>query len=907
MRVFSAHIGALLATLLLLGTEAAAQERISGKVLDADTREPVVGAAVTQGKEWALTDSLGVFSLRIRGQEPATIISMGYEALRVQLSPGGTYYLRPDLLYLQEVVVTATEERGVTAASVIQEDAIAHIQPSSLQDVLELLPGGRAADPVLSAPQVANLRSAASTVNDNYATSALGTSVLVDGKPVGNNGNLQYTPGSSSLGADNVNMGTDLRTVATEDIASLEVVRGIASVEYGDLTSGLMKITRKRGGKSLRARFKSDMNAKLFYLGKDYEGGPANGRWTLNAGVGYLDSQADPRNPRQSYRRLNGTLRAGKTWNRAFRSSLNVSLDYTGSFDDQKSDADLDFGSLGPVETYRSSYNKLALGVDYSLSAREEGSLFRCWTTNVSLSGEKDLIDRWKYNVYGADQPLSVSTEPGEYDAVIVPSAYEASMQVDGRPVNAWVSSVVNLLWRGQRLKAGVQWNYDKNFGKGYIVDPTRPLSSSFPTRPRAYSDIPANHQLSVFAEENGEVKMGKWGVEWAVGARVSAMAGLDTRYLLQLKPYVDPRVNLRISLPPMLLGRHLLTTGVYGGYGLHTKFPTMQMLSPDPVYEDVQQFNYWPAEPSLRRINYAVFKTDGTAYSLAPARNHKWELGLDLSWNGFSLGMDAFVEDLRSGFRTASLYDRYTYKDYDEKAVDKASLTGPPSLEGLPYQNETVLLAHSVWENGSRTLKKGVEFSFSSPRIPVINTKIIANGAWFITTNANSIPEYVVPAEIIGGKRYPYAGYYESNDGSTYESLTTNVVLDTQVPVLGFVFTTSFQTVWYTDRNTLTRDRYPLYYLDTDLQRHDFIAADVQDPVLRYLVRDFATVTYSYYVPFAMNVNLKATKKLWHDKVSVALFVNRVLDFSPDYYMNGGLVRRNVTPYFGMELNFKI
>ena len=36
-------------------------------------------------------------------------------------------------------------------------------------------------------------------------------------------------------------------------------------------------------------------------------------------------------------------------------------------------------------------------------------------------------------------------------------------------------------------------------------------------------------------------------------------------------------------------------------------------------------------------------------------------------------------------------------------------------------------------------------------------------------------------------------------------------------------------------------------------------------------------------------------------------LFANRILDYLPSYKMNGLLIRRNVDPYFGMELNFTL
>lgn len=143
---------------------------------------------------------------------------------------------------LHEAVVTATESHSVVNSSKIGEEAIEHIQPSSFADLLELLPGGRAEDPILGAPQTINLRAAASLSDDNYSTSSLGTKFLIDGIPLNNDANLQTTPVWSSYGSSFVNAGADMRTIPTDDIESVEIVRGIPSVEYGDLTSGMVKI-----------------------------------------------------------------------------------------------------------------------------------------------------------------------------------------------------------------------------------------------------------------------------------------------------------------------------------------------------------------------------------------------------------------------------------------------------------------------------------------------------------------------------------------------------------------------------------------------------------------------------------------------------------------------------------------
>ncbi|MBQ1647272.1 MAG: TonB-dependent receptor plug domain-containing protein, partial [Bacteroidales bacterium] len=279
---------------LLLCLQAEGQDYFSGKVQDAATREPLVGVAITQGQSWALTDSLGRFRIKANASSAATFTSLGYKTLRASLVQGGTYRLQPDVFALREVVVTAQENHGLTSATKIGQDAISHIQPSSVADLLELLPGGVSRDPSFGSPKVVNLR-AAGSLSADYATSALGTRFTIDGKPVLNDANLQYTPAYSNLGSDFVNLGTDMRTIPTEDIESMDVVRGIASVEHGDLTSGLIQIKRRRGGNDIRLRFKSDMSSKLFYAGKGWEWGGSEKR-TVNVGVNYLDSRSDPRN-----------------------------------------------------------------------------------------------------------------------------------------------------------------------------------------------------------------------------------------------------------------------------------------------------------------------------------------------------------------------------------------------------------------------------------------------------------------------------------------------------------------------------------------------------------------------------------------------------------------------------------
>ena len=894
----------LVAAFLLVGLTGWAQQEVRGVVKDASTGEPVPGAAITLGKYWALTDSLGAFRLKAPQNGNLTITCLGYKTLKTPPLSSSVYRLQPDVFSLQEVVVTAQENHGLTSASKIGADAIAHIQPSSIADVLELLPGGTASNPVLGAPQIVNLRAAGSLSSD-YATSALGTQFVIDGKPLNNNANLQYTPAWSELGSNYVNLGTDMRTIGTEDIESINVIRGIASVEHGDLTSGLIQVRRIKGGNDFRARFKSDMTSKLVYAGKGWEWGGKDRR-TLNVSVNFLDSRSDPRNVRQNYKRLTGSLRFGRTWagGERFTQVVNASLDYTGSFDNRKSDQDIDQLDGIPTETYKSTYNRFQLGADYLLKAKDNDAFFRSLAVNASLSYEKDLIDRWKNVILSSETPFSTAKEPGEYDAYMLPMRYEATLQVDGQPLYVFASAVAKFQAKVHKFKVGAEWNYDKNLGRGSIFDITRPLSTTMGSRPRAYYDIPADSQLALFLEENSRLPLGPFALEWMAGVRMSMLLGADPSYAIQARPFLDPRGNLRLEMPEAMLGGYCLSGGVYAGAGLHTKFPTMEMLYPDTLYSDKIQMNYWPTERNLRRINMLLFTTSPVNRQLMPARNFKWEVGADLSWNGWSLSADYFVEDMTSGFRGGSEYLQLIAKDYDEQSIDKSTLTGPPSLETTPYVMDTTLVAYGLTTNGSRTLKKGIEYTLTTARIPVVNTRLTVNGAWFLTRYMNSQPEYQRPSAVLEGKPYPYIGIYEKNDSYLYESFNTNFLLDTQVPRLGLVFSTSLQCTWFTGSQTQADDSRPVAYLDKDLVRHPYTEEADADGVLHLMVRSFSSTLLEYRrIPFLMNVNLKATKKLFKDRATVSIFVNRLFTVAPDYEVNGVLKRRSSTPYFGMEL----
>lgn len=263
-----------------------------------------------------------------------------------------TVRLRTSDTQIREVVITATQVRGPVSGVHIGRDAMNHIQPSSFGDLLELLPGGRASDPSFSSSNHIHLREIG-TSNSDYQTTSLGVSFVMDGIPMSNDAGMTYNSGTTVGNNISLNRGVDMRTMPTDEIASVEIQQGIPSVEYGDLTSGLIKIKRKEGGRNLEARFKADLGSQLLYVGKGFEWGAPADLLTMNVGATWLNSHDDPRNTRQNYQRATGSWRMKKRWEStsAYRYTLGGSLDYTGSFDRQKSDRDIDEGPAGiPLE-----------------------------------------------------------------------------------------------------------------------------------------------------------------------------------------------------------------------------------------------------------------------------------------------------------------------------------------------------------------------------------------------------------------------------------------------------------------------------------------------------------------------------------------------------------------------------
>lgn len=252
--------------LAALGSAAQAQRRVTGRVTDRGTGEPLpaVSVAVSGTAIRTVTDDRGAFVVRLAAPGPATLVlrRIGYTRLDVPVGPGDTTVtaaLARDVLRLENVVVTgaATQVSRRNAANDVAQvsaEQMADVPAASLESAL----AGR----IAGAQVIANSGApgGGNQVRLRGVTSVFGSAdplYVVDGVIVSNDVTQTGTNaisvatrtavGSNASNQDNgVNRIADLNP---NDIESVDVLKGAsASAIYGSKASnGVIVIRTKRG------------------------------------------------------------------------------------------------------------------------------------------------------------------------------------------------------------------------------------------------------------------------------------------------------------------------------------------------------------------------------------------------------------------------------------------------------------------------------------------------------------------------------------------------------------------------------------------------------------------------------------------------------------------------------------
>ncbi|MDR2223319.1 MAG: TonB-dependent receptor plug domain-containing protein [Flavobacteriaceae bacterium] len=816
---------------------------------------------------------------------------------------------------LQEVVITAQEGKGLSTKSVINRKAMEHLQPSSFSDLMELLPGGLSKTPTLTSNNRILIREFGQS-GQQYETSSLGVQFVMDGVVQNSNVDLQTAVKDKSqkgdFGSNGVaskrytnESGVDMRTISTNDIESVEIIRGIPTVSYGDLTSGLVIINRKTGQTKWQGRVKADGFSKMGYVSKGFSIDPT---WDLNVSFDYLNALSDPRDLFEVYQRVSSSVRSTKRINFGDDKLVwKTNIDYKGTIDQNKSDPDSGYNS---VDSYRSSQHSIGFSniLDYTFG---KGSLFDKIKLTTNVRQGIDDIKQTLFVQYSGPRAVSIAQEAGVNEGYYPELSFVSNTFTEGRPIDVNAKLETNLKFSTYSLKhaieAGIDYKYSYNYGRGQMYDLLRPISEGVTTRPRAFSDVPAFSNIALFLGDNVKWNIGKNALSFYGGVRVSKMLGMDSSYALSNKVYIEPRFITQWELPKVVIGSHVLKADVTLGYGELYKQPTSSMLYPNKMYSDFQQLNFHHINPEVRTVNFMTFVDDLTNKSLVAAKNTKKEIRLDLSYAKHEFFINYFDEDMPTGFRYSTEFRRYDFKRYDTSGLNLDELTTKPSIEDLPYRDVSAFGLNTYRTNGSKTYKKGIEFGYTSPRFPVINTRFTLSGAWFKTLYTNTVPSHEKPNKTINGISFPYVGIYANDTGFINSGMNYNLIVDTYLPALDMNISASLQGMFFRDEERAHREAAPYAYYGVDKVVHPYLDSDCTDMYKQWLVRDVSiSDNRANNYKFDIRANLKVTKRIY-ENLRASLFVNKVFSYIQPYYFDGVKVeRKDVTaPYFGMELTY--
>ncbi|MDR3141078.1 MAG: TonB-dependent receptor [Tannerellaceae bacterium] len=825
----------------------------TGTVVDNDTRKPIEAClvAIPDRQLWAITDEAGRFSIpKLRaGVYNYEVSYIGYRRYQGVITVNETatagswdivIRLEEQSLALDEVTVTAKETK-LRSASVIDRTAIQHIQAKSVEDMLQLVPGGLTKNPNLATAGQAYVREISVNANN-----AMGTTVLVDGAPLSNDANIQVlstarsgirlseNESSAGLYQSTAGRGYDLRTLSPDNVESVEVIRGIAGVEYGNLTSGAMIIKTKSGATPLEIKAKTDEFSKMFYGGKGFSLGRNAG--AVNLSVDYTQSYTDTRRKYEGYERITANAGYSNVFMKSSRPlTFNLRVAYFRNINSRKSDPQLrteeriDNKNQGVRFTLEGNWRlntTLVSNLDYSFM--------------VSRSHQMDYEKRFTV-LHTGITPIAESTVDGEFESRYLNASYYSERTVDGKPLNVFAQIKLNkLIPLGENafinLKIGGDWKQDSNDGDGLVFDPLHPpvINSVQTIRPRSYKSIPALSIGSVFMENKTQLPIGRTQLTLQGGVRLSNLfvdPGAGMRDVSKL----EPRVNAEYRLLDKSDNRLFDNLSLVGGFGISAKMPSLLYLYPDKAYFDESSLTYLKSDLSK---GLAVMTTriinDTSNPGLKASVNNKYEAGIAAAIRKITGNVTFFYEHVRDEFGFANVPVIVPYYSYSIPAPG----AGESRIDNFFYRDGAVyytqggtehpasralmhnIRSYSSPSNRNETFKKGIEYTVNLGQIPALKTSVVVDGAWLhirYKSNEPSCQDVVTTL----GTDYPYMPLMPAGSGSVNSRFNTNFRFITHIPNLKMIFSTTAQVVWSETSQNAYEDAAgnPAYYMAVDPQ----------------------------------------------------------------------------------------
>lgn len=805
-------------------------------------------------------------------------------------------------LDLEEVKVTAREQKeGEATSSMIESKAIEHLQPTSLADVFQLVPGQLINNPSLTSVNRMAIRQIGV---DN--TGSLGTALYINGAPVSNNANMQLNglPTSGVLGSyqTTAGSGVDYRQFSADNIESVEVIRGIPSVEYGDITSGAVLVKTKTGQSPFKAGLR--ITPTIFQLtgskGLDLRGKGG----LLNVDLDYTRAVSDQRFDVNTFDRYTVGVQHEKRIGERRPLLLTSNVGYRANIGQQKLDPD----DEAETHNYAKDYN-------YRVNVSGKWNANYRFANNLNFQLAVDYTRQHGYQqslVGGNVYPIATSMEPTEaHPTTLVPGLYLNQITIEGKPLNVFakVTDHFQLHTGGMahRLLVGAEWRTEDNNGAGKVYDPTRPprLNNSASSRERSYSEIPALHMLSVYAEDHAQT------ILW--GRRLSLQGGVRFDNVQPNSPlqsdigtFVSPRINASYELLERFHFR--------GGYGITAKAPTLAYLYPQQAYYDYVVLNHYTDNAAERLVLVSTRIFDRENEALEIAYNTKKELGFSYRPNWADINVTAYHEVTPNGYEYMETLQSLQRVFVNQYQILTSNTDAPPTVNPVPADVDTLYTDYTMPVNGRKNTNRGIEFDLDFGRIAALRTSFAVNGAWMQSRTESTEP-YIVRQSASGGSSPNRIGLYATGRGNVQERFNTTLRIIHNIPEFRLIASLAIQTVWIDRHRYIGYDRIAqgyyskqtgetYWYSDTERAQLDYTSLADREVTLSFSDEYYLTESWKPRWLF----NLRLTKEIG-DKVGFSFFANNVFMHNPlvqNTRWSNQYTRRNPDLFFGAEMNIK-
>lgn len=822
---------------------------------------------------------------------------LGYKDVEGEICLDGKDNVRilmeEESLSMREVVVVAQAgQGGESTTSIIGRQALDHLQATSLKDILQLLPGGVSMkNPSLTSPGQFKVRTLASDDNATF-----GAAIIINGMPVSTNANMNTGLGLSSISSGN--SGADLRSIATDDIESVEIIRGVASAEYGDVSSGVMIVNKRIGVSDLNMKARIMPGIMQLHAGKGFDIKSAG---SLNISADYARGTSDPRFLTDKYNRGILSLAHRKTLlDKTWTLTTNIDLSYTGEW----KGADPDEPEA--MKKFFSSRDAFSLRLSHNGMLKLDKALARTLKYDVALSLSSDCIFNDRLVSVGSGAILD-ATKDGMYEGTPYPSSYETLSGTKSNPVMYWAKFsdlfYLNVGNMSNRFNVGTEWKIEGNRGIGQY-DKTPKFKAFAQDRIRRFCDIPYMNQISAYVEDNVVLTFserrypnitGQAGVRWTV-----VQPWRNERMMA-----LSPRLNIAVN-PVRYLSLRL-------GYGISEKVPSLQDLYPSPDYYDFYNMSVSDGQKSYYLYSTRVF--DNKPVSIKTMRGTKYELGFDVRLdNGMSFSVVGYHEKVSRCFGP----DNSEWKTLVFDVWDAADVTftgqKPIYDQQNPSRRDTVLYNLIRPGNPKSRRNRGIEFDFNFGKINATNTSFYLSGAWSETRSSSSNLGYKLPVGEARNYGPVYVVYPESSYSfSENRRFSATLLVVQHIPVIRFIVSASAQCILYEYDHEVSSGTRPLGYIygSEYIKFTEDQLDDIEFNFHGYMLKDQIFDTRISNVPVTWPaiwcLDMRVTKEIG-DKAGFSFYANNVL-FSQPWQSNSvsvSKVERNGGLFsYGLEIFF--